>query len=118
LARSRSRGARAGGRGRPPPLHPPRAPVPPRGRPDLQLPPAEIVAPDAGRGLRWSRAPPRIVSAGDRERLPVLQLRRRHAGHLTLVSFRRPAPGLSYSPMPFPYDEFDVSGIRTYSLAE
>src|SRR5204862_2146268 len=42
---------------------------------------------------------------------PLLQLRRRHARRVM-------RPRAIKSLMPFPYEEFDLSGVRTYPLAD
>ena len=59
--------------------------VPRHRRPADQLPPAAVVAADAGVGVCRPRARAGRVSRGDRRALPVLQLRRRDARTLTLA---------------------------------
>ena len=60
----------------------------PSAGPHHELSPAALVAPDAGRGIRWPRADPCRVSRGRRSRISLLQLRRRDADCLTLGVLR------------------------------
>src|SRR5439155_18174829 len=76
---------RPGGRARAPgsrvvrSLHHPRAPVPGRGRSRHQLPPAALLPPDPGRGVRRPRAGARHLPHRSGPAVPLLFLRRRDA---------------------------------------
>src|SRR5436309_2384013 len=84
-------GARVGERGRRAPrrsrrgraLHPARPSLPGGGRTAHELPPAALDAPRAGGGVRRLGPHPRRLRRGGAPRLPFLQLRRRHAHHVS-----------------------------------
>ena len=81
--RARTAGAIVAGAGDDRPVHLSRLRVPGRRRAADELPPAAVVAADAGVGVRRPRARAGRVSRGGRARLSLLQLRRRDADCLT-----------------------------------
>ena len=104
-------------------VHPSRPRVPRRVRPHHQLPPAAVVAPDARQRVRRPRARAR--------RLPSCRRASATGSIVTATRWRcskapgqhRLAPHGSWAParstraMKIPYEEFDLSGVRTYPLA-
>src|SRR5438876_829458 len=77
----RRRAPRRSRRGRA--LHPARPSLPGGGRAAHELPPAALDAPRAGGGVRRLGPHPRRLRRGGAPRLPFLQLRRRHAHHVS-----------------------------------
>src|SRR5262249_39826670 len=77
-----------------------------------ELSPAAIIVADAGVCVRRARTRACGVSGGDQRRLSVLQLWRCHVDCLKTCNSKFRIE----SAMIFSYEEFDLSGIKTYPL--
>src|SRR5262249_1727837 len=90
-----------------------------------ELSPAPVVAARPGLRVRRPGTGPGRVQRCRARGLSVLQLRRRDAGSVGADDRELPwglgvgswRLGVKMSAVPFPYEEFDVSGVHTYPLA-